>query len=270
MIAPRDVANCIITTRRSAAETPSRRGKPYDRLHSTRATLGSAGGRLHFAESHFSFSSIIIALAPQRLRFARARHPAAPPRGKPPVASVLGARVRRDHARKAVPARSGQAVEGSFRSKAAPEVVKPRFFLHGNLSALLGKKLLLVGAEHRLGCGVSAPESPSVPITPRLFQKLQQTLGEEAGAEFMTWMHRVDARVADTATRADLAELREATRADIAELRHEMQVGFAKMHEEMAGLETRFERRYGDLIKWSFVFWVGAVGAIAMLAGVLR
>jgi hypothetical protein len=26
----------------------------------------------------------------------------------------------------------------------------------------------------------------------------------------------------------------------------------------------------GDLIKWSFVFWVGAVGAIAMLAGVLR
>jgi hypothetical protein len=27
---------------------------------------------------------------------------------------------------------------------------------------------------------------------------------------------------------------------------------------------------FGDLIKWSFVFWVGAVGAIAMLAGVLR
>jgi hypothetical protein len=26
----------------------------------------------------------------------------------------------------------------------------------------------------------------------------------------------------------------------------------------------------GDLIKWSFVFWVGAVGAIAALAGVLR
>ncbi len=48
-------------------------------------------------------------------------------------------------------------------------------------------------------------------------------------------------------------------RADIAEMRHEMQVGFAT-------LETRFERRVGDLITWSFVFWVGAVGAIAMLA----
>jgi len=33
-----------------------------------------------------------------------------------------------------------------------------------------------------------------------------------------------------------------------------MQVGFAT-------LETRFERRISDLIKWSFVFWVGAVGA---------
>jgi len=41
-----------------------------------------------------------------------------------------------------------------------------------------------------------------------------------------------------------------------------MQVGFAT-------LETRFERRVGDLIKWSFVFWVGAVGAIAMLARAL-
>jgi hypothetical protein len=30
------------------------------------------------------------------------------------------------------------------------------------------------------------------------------------------------------------------------------------------------ERRFGDLINWSFVFWVGAVGAIAMLARALR
>jgi len=87
-------------------------------------------------------------------------------------------------------------------------------------------------------------------------------------------MHEMDARVSDVATRGDLAELRHATRgdladvraqlrADIAELRHEMQVGFTT-------LETRFERRVGDLIKWSFVFWVGAVGAIAMLARALR
>ncbi len=39
---------------------------------------------------------------------------------------------------------------------------------------------------------------------------------------------------------------------------------------DVATLKTRFERRVGDLIRWSFVFWVGAVGAIAMLARALR
>jgi len=102
-----------------------------------------------------------------------------------------------------------------------------------------------------------------VPITPRLSQKLQQTLGGQEGAEFVNWMHEMDARVSDVATRGDLAQLRADLRADFAELRQEMQVGFA-------ALETRFERRISDLIKWSFVFWVGAVGAIAMLARALR
>ncbi len=102
-----------------------------------------------------------------------------------------------------------------------------------------------------------------MPITPRLFEKLQQTLGGQEGAEFVNWMHEMDARASDVATRSDLADVRAQLRADIAELRHEMQVGFAT-------LETRLERRVGDLIKWSFVFWVGAVGAIAMLARALR
>ncbi len=69
----------------------------------------------------------------------------------------------------------------------------------------------------------------------------------------------MDARDRNVATHGDFDQLR----ADIAELRQEMEVGFAR-------LETRFERRVGDLIKWSFVFWVGAVGAIAMLARALR
>src|SRR5687768_15597129 len=38
---------------------------------------------------------------------------------------------------------------------------------------------------------------------------------------------------------------------------------------KIAGVETMVERRSADLIKWSFVFWVGAVAAIAMLARVL-
>src|SRR5205814_8277600 len=80
-----------------------------------------------------------------------------------------------------------------------------------------------------------------VPITPRLSQKLQQTLGGEEGAEFVNWMHEMDARASDGATRndlaavrSDLADVRAELRADIAELRQEMQVGFAT-------LEMRFE-----------------------------
>ena len=96
-----------------------------------------------------------------------------------------------------------------------------------------------------------------MPITPRLSQKLHETLGAEA-AEFVNWMYNVDARFGDVATRGDLAELRQ-----------EMRVGFAELRQELARMEARFERRFSDLIKWSFVFWVGAVAAIAMLAGVL-
>ena len=115
----------------------------------------------------------------------------------------------------------------------------------------VGTKLIFGFAERTLGWGV--------PITPRLSQKLQQTLGGQEGAEFVNWMHEMDARDRDVATHGDFDQLR----ADIAELRQEMQVGFAT-------LETRFERRFGDLIKWSFVFWMGAVAAIAMLARALR
>ena len=35
-------------------------------------------------------------------------------------------------------------------------------------------------------------------------------------------------------------------------------------------LASQIERSKADLMKWSFVFWCGAVAAIAALAGVLR
>lgn len=66
----------------------------------------------------------------------------------------------------------------------------------------------------------------------------------------MTWMRDQDSRSTSLL-------------ADIAELRHEMEVGFASV-------ETRIERSTADLMKWPFVFWVGAVGALAMLARALR
>jgi len=120
-------------------------------------------------------------------------------------------------------------------------------------------------------------ERPPVAITPRLSRRLNQVLGEEA-EDLVTWMDRIDTQRAEwrEAMRADFAESRQHTdaaiaglRQEMAGLRQEMLVGFATLRQEMALMEARFERRFSDLIKWSFVFWVGAVAAIAMLAGAL-
>jgi predicted nuclease with TOPRIM domain len=55
------------------------------------------------------------------------------------------------------------------------------------------------------------------------------------------------------------------------ELRREMDVRFAQFEASIIGrLEAKIEQRTADLMKWSFVFWCGAVAAIAALAGVLK
>lgn len=89
-----------------------------------------------------------------------------------------------------------------------------------------------------------------MPVPSNVARKLREVLGPEAGEDLVTWMDETSA-----------------VRADLAELRHEMQVSFARME---ANLTAQIERSKADLMKWSFVFWCGAVAAIAALAGVLR
>lgn len=43
-----------------------------------------------------------------------------------------------------------------------------------------------------------------------------------------------------------------------------------RLETRMGALEVKVGDVKADLMKWSFVFWVGAVGAISALAGVLR
>lgn len=117
---------------------------------------------------------------------------------------------------------------------------------------------------------------PFMSISTRLTRKLHQTLGQEAAEDMVTWMQQLDTQ------RADLRELNELnfSRFDatlerrVAEVHHEMQAGFAQLRQELqvglSGMETKLAQARADLIKWSFIFWVGAVGAIAALAGVLR
>lgn len=87
-------------------------------------------------------------------------------------------------------------------------------------------------------------------VTPRLSRKLHETLGTEAAEDLVNWMEERDIKHGDL-------------RADIAELGHQMRTMTAELRQEIA-------QRAADLIKWSFVFWVSAVAAIAALAGVLR
>jgi hypothetical protein len=104
-----------------------------------------------------------------------------------------------------------------------------------------------------------------MPLPPSLSRKLRETLGKDAGGDLVTWLEE---------QRAESAQFR----ADLAEFRQEI-------GGRIAALETTFSRRLdaieklviertakveSDLMKWSFVFWVGAVAAIFALAGVLR
>jgi hypothetical protein len=109
-----------------------------------------------------------------------------------------------------------------------------------------------------------------------LSKKLREALGPDVGDDLMTWLQEM---------RAEHDEKLAAIHADFAEYRHEMaaliQGSEFRLLERIHGVETRLDERIGkvevrlaevkaDLMKWSFLFWVGAVGAIAALAGVLR
>ena len=102
-------------------------------------------------------------------------------------------------------------------------------------------------------------------VSARLSHALHQTLGDEAGGDLVNLMQNMDA------SRAELRELNDLNFARIESKFEIMSARIDSKFETMsAGLETKMEHRFADLLKWSFVFWVGAGAAIAALAGVLR
>ena len=131
-------------------------------------------------------------------------------------------------------------------------------------------------------------------IPPRLASKLNEVMGPSAAEDLVTWLDGTNAQHAEL--RADLAELRQEIRASELRLgaRLEARLGAlssaltsqlnelsaqlgekissqgTELRKEIHAVDSKIERRFSDLLLWSFVFWVGAVGAIAMLARVLR
>jgi hypothetical protein len=98
-------------------------------------------------------------------------------------------------------------------------------------------------------------------VSRRLPQNLRTVLGAPAEDELVTILDEL--------------------RAENAEFRREVERRFDAIDKRFERLEDRFDTRLvaletrvadvkSDLMKWSFVFWCGAVLAVAALAGVLR
>lgn len=106
-------------------------------------------------------------------------------------------------------------------------------------------------------------------------KKLRQHLGDETGGDLVNWLGEM--RAERERFRADLlaSEARLFARMDqgfarVDERFAKVDERFAKTDERLAGLQVAIADSKADLMKWMLVFWVGAVGAIAALAGVLK
>jgi predicted nuclease with TOPRIM domain len=108
-------------------------------------------------------------------------------------------------------------------------------------------------------------------ISARLSQTLHQELGDEAAEDLVNWMVQMETN------RSELREMMDGYMArldrqfeKIDQRFEKVDQRFEQVHRDVSSLEARMERRFADLFKWSFVFWCGAVGAIALLARALR
>ena len=105
----------------------------------------------------------------------------------------------------------------------------------------------------------------------KLPRHLRITLGPDAGAELVTILDEI---------RADNARVE----AKLDEFKREVLLRFEQVDRRFDAIDRRFEKMderfiavlekvsdvQSNLMKWSFVFWCGAVAAIAALAGVLK
>ncbi len=115
-------------------------------------------------------------------------------------------------------------------------------------------------------------------ISARLSQTLHEELGDAAAEDLVNWMVQMETNRSDLREMMDgyMARLdRQFERIDqrfekIDQRFEKVDQRFEQVHRDVSSLETRIAHRFADLFKWSFVFWCGAVGAIALLARALR
>jgi hypothetical protein len=107
-----------------------------------------------------------------------------------------------------------------------------------------------------------------MPVPQRLNRSLQRALGAEAAEDLVNLLDGVELQ------RSELRAFRESMRADFAEFRGELERQNAALRQDMtvslAGLGERISGVEARLMRWSLVFWTGAVLAIAGLVIALR
>jgi hypothetical protein len=96
-------------------------------------------------------------------------------------------------------------------------------------------------------------------------KKLREALGPDAGDDLVTWLQEMRAESAKA--RQEVLAAIKASELTMIERLHKLELNLG---DRVGKVEVRVAEVKSDLMKWSFVFWVSAVGAIAALAGVLR
>jgi len=97
-----------------------------------------------------------------------------------------------------------------------------------------------------------------VPVTARLLQRLQETLGDEAMADLLAWL--------DESARGQRAGVREVADLYYHRFDTRLEDGLSALRSELiARLETGLAAQRAELLKWMFVFWVGTIVPLAGL-----
>ena len=93
-----------------------------------------------------------------------------------------------------------------------------------------------------------------MPVTARLLQSLQESLGNDATNDLLAWWEE-----AATVNRAAVREV-----ADLYYARFEARLerGLAEVRSE---IDVRLANQRADLVKWMFMFWVGTIVPLAGL-----
>ena len=98
-----------------------------------------------------------------------------------------------------------------------------------------------------------------------LRRQLRDKIGADVSEGLVTWLEEMRAEHEDKLEQMHAEHIERLARMDA-----RMDAMESRLIERINRLEVRISDVQSNLMKWSFVFWCGAVAAIAALAGVLR